>query len=117
MRKLTIAILAASMLLVAVPSSLAAERSVSEAIRIHTKYFNLRDRMLACKLDRIWDNLSASQKRTCRTLNRRYVLYTTYGEDSDYQIHCRYKTHCLATPDLNPPANKPMPAGAKVYRY
>jgi hypothetical protein len=116
MRKLTIGILAAAMLLVAVPTSLAAERSVSDAIRIHTKYFNLRDRMLACRLDRIWDNLSDSQKRSCRTMDRRYVLYTTYGEDSDYQIHCRTKRYCLATPERMPPADKPIPAGAHIVR-
>jgi hypothetical protein len=116
MRKLTIGILAAAMLLVAVPTSLAAERSVSDAIRIHTRYFNLRDRMLACRLDRIWHTLPADSLRACRTMDSRYVLYTTYGEDSDYQIHCRTKRYCLATPERMPPADKPIPAGAHIVR-
>lgn len=117
MRKLAIAILTVSVLLVAVPASVAAERSVSEAIRIHTKYFNLRDRLLACQLDKVWNQLSDEGRASCRRLSRYYVLYTAYGESSDYQVHCRRKTHCLATPERMPLASGPIPSGAHVYRY
>jgi hypothetical protein len=117
MRRLSIVILAAAMLLVAAPSTLAQEPSTSDAIRIYTKYNNLRDRLVACKLDKIWDNLSTEQRRDCRALRRYYVLYTAYAESSDYQVHCIYRRHCLATPDLDPPASGPIPASAHVYRY
>ena len=117
MRRIALALVTMSVLLVAVPSSGAEERSVSDAIRIYTKYNNLRDRLINCRIDRIQHQMSDERRAGCRRLARYYVLYTAYGESSDYQVHCRYRTHCLPTPDLAPPANKPMPAGAKVYRY
>ena len=117
MRRIALALVTMSVLLVAVPSSGAEEQSVSDAIRIYTKYNNLRDRLINCRLDRVSPYLSDSRRAGCRRLARYYVLYTAYGESSDYQVHCRYRTHCLASPDLAPPADKPIPAGAKVYRY
>jgi hypothetical protein len=117
MRKLAIAIVTVSMLLVTVPSSVAQEPSVSDAIRIYTKYNNLRDRLLACQLDKVWHNLSSEGRANCRALSRYYVLYTAYGESSDYQVHCIHRRHCLATPARSPSASGPIPAGAHIYRY
>ena len=116
MRKLVISLLAATMILAAAGPAVAAERSVNEAIEIHTKYFNLRDRLLGCKLDRVWNHLSSDRRKGCKTLGRRYVLYTVYGESSDFQIHCVSTRRCLKTPERMPPANKPIPRGAKIYR-
>lgn len=116
MRKFAISMVAAAML-VAVPApAMAAERTDAQAIAIHTKYFNLRDRLLGCQLDRVWRHLSSERRRSCVTLRRRYVLFTAYSESSDYQIHCLTRRYCLETPERMPPADKPIPRGAKIYR-
>ena len=103
-----------ALVLIAAPAA-QADADVDRAIEVYTKYFNIRDRLLACQQDRVVPYLSAGQRRACRTLRRRYTLYAYYAESHDYHFHCNTR-RCPATPEQMPAADKPIPRGAKVYR-
>jgi hypothetical protein len=114
MRRIATLFTALALVLVAAPTA-QADDEVNRSIDVHTKYFNVRDKLLACEQDRVVPYLSSGQRRACRTMRKRYTLYALYSEAWDYHFHCK-TSRCPATPELMPAANKPIPRGAKVYR-
>ena len=84
----------------------------AEQTAIWLRYSNLRETLLSCQLERVWDTLSRRKARTCRRLGRRYELVEW---DGGYLVHCRTSV-CIRTPDGVIPANGPIPSGARVYR-
>ena len=114
MRRNVVVVTALALVLLAAPTA-HADVDVERAIDVYTRYFNIRDRLLACEQDRVVPYLSAGQRRACRTLRRRYTLYAFYSESWDYHFHCNTR-RCVETPERMPAANKPIPRGARVYR-
>ena len=83
----------------------------------YTRYALLRERLLSCQLDRTIRHLSYEDRRACRRLERRYVLFALAGAglSQDLYIHCLTR-RCPTTPDGNPRADRPLPRGATVVR-
>jgi hypothetical protein len=84
---------------------------------IYQRYADIRERLLACHLEGKdgWDTQTDERKADCRNLVRYYVLYGWTGEGYVLHVHCRSPKHCIATPNNEPPADQPMPAGSTVY--
>jgi hypothetical protein len=83
--------------------------------KIYQRYADIRQRLYACEIEVPWGTLGADEQRACRKLQGWYVLYTWPGENYAYHVHCRSATHCIATPYTEPPADKPIPAGGRVF--
>ena len=83
----------------------------------YQRYADIRERLQACYLEGKdgWDTQTDDRKADCRRLVRYYVLYGTTGEGFVLHVHCRSPQHCIPTPNGEPPADQPMPAGSTVY--
>ena len=84
---------------------------------VYQRYADIRERLLGCQLESKdgWDTATDDEKADCRSLQRYYVLYGWTGEGFSLHVHCRTPQHCIPTPNGEPPADQPMPAGATVY--
>jgi hypothetical protein len=87
----------------------------TDQMRVFQRYADIRERLLGCQLEVVWDTLTPESARRCRRLKRRYLLYASPGESWFYHVHCRTR-RCIRTPYGEPPADGPMPADAHVYR-
>jgi hypothetical protein len=110
---LTIAVLA----LAAAGLATAAQARAEDEGTIYQRYADVRERLYACHLESKegWDTQTDARKADCVRLVRYYVLYGWTGEGFVLHVHCRSPQHCLATPNDEPPADQPMPAGSTVY--
>ena len=78
-------------------------------------YSLIRERLTSCSLNDNWEHLSARDRRRCKRLHRLYVLWSDPGESYRYHVHCR-TAKCPATPEGEPDARAPIPAGARTFR-
>ena len=86
----------------------------TEQMRIFDRYMGIVERMYSCGLEEVWQTLDRLDRRACRRLQRRYVLYSLPGESYDFHIKCKTRI-CPTTPNGHPPADGPVPPGARVY--
>jgi hypothetical protein len=97
----------------AVPASAGAPPDEPE--RTYVRYAKVRDQLIGCSIDRGWRHLGAEKRKRCRTLRRRYALYSRYGAISTTFIICK-TSRCPAGPDGVPNPRGPAPAIAvRVY--
>jgi hypothetical protein len=82
---------------------------------IYQRYANVRERLLACELEAVWDTLTPANARRCRRMKRLYLLYAWPGNASYYHVLCRTR-RCMPTPYGEPPADGALPEGSSVYR-
>jgi hypothetical protein len=87
---LTISVLA----LTAAGLATAAQARAEDEGTIYQRYADIRERLYACHLESKdgWDTQTDARKADCRS-----------------------PLHCITTPNGEPPADQPMPAGATVY--
>ena len=95
----------------------AAQARAEDEGTTYQRYADIRERLQACYLEGKdgWDTQTDGRKADCRRLTRYYVLYGTTGEGFVLHVHCRSPQHCIPTPNGEPPADQPMPAGSTVY--
>ena len=110
---LTISVLA----LAAAGLATAAQARAEDEGVTYQRYADIRERLYACSLESKdgWDTQTDDRKADCRRLVRYYVLYGWTGEGFNLHVHCRTPQHCIPTPNGEPPADQPMPAGSTVY--
>jgi hypothetical protein len=110
---MTISVLA----LAAAGLATAAQAGAEDQGTTYQRYADIRERLSACHLEGKdgWDTQTDARKAECRRLARYYVIYGTTGEGFVLHVHCRSAQHCIPTPNGEPPADQPMPAGSTVY--
>ena len=57
--------------------------------RTYQRYAKVRDQMKACAIDGQWRHLSATKRKQCRRLRRRYSLWSYYGTPGATFIRCK----------------------------
>jgi hypothetical protein len=82
---------------------------------IYQRYADVRERLLSCQLEVLWDTLTPANARRCRRLKRLYLLYAWPANTSSYHVLCRTR-RCMATPYNEPPADGGLPQGSTTYR-
>ena len=83
----------------------------------YRKYSLLRERLRSCSLDRSWRHLSTTARKRCRTLRRRYVLYSINGESSEFFFYCRRSApRCPPAPEGVRSPRLPVPRNATIFR-
>jgi hypothetical protein len=100
----------------AVPGPAAGQTPEEEQTAIFLAYSRLRDDLYLCQMGRVQGTLTREERRRCRRLNRRYVLYAWVGESYHFHVHCLTR-RCPRTPEGEPPADAPYPEGATIYRW
>jgi hypothetical protein len=82
---------------------------------IYLKYALIRDKLIACSLDRTNQHLGKAQRARCPRYRELYTLWSSPGESYGYHVHCNTKK-CPAQPFGEPDPRQPIPAGAHVFR-
>jgi hypothetical protein len=80
-------------------------------------YASVREKLVACSLDRQWRHLGADARKRCVRLRKLYILWSDprYSSNS-YHVYCRTARKCPAAPDGEPDPRAPIPRGANVFR-
>ena len=82
----------------------------------YRKYALIRDRLVACSLDRNYKHLSSAVRARCKDDQKLYTLWSEPGESFGYHVHCNTKKKCPAQPIGEPDPRDPIPAGAHTFR-
>jgi hypothetical protein len=106
--------LLAVLVLVPVGSAMAGSDATGEQYRA---YASVREKLVACSLDRQWRHLGADARKRCVRLRKLYILWSDprYSSNS-YHVYCRTAKKCPAAPDGEPDPRAAIPRGANVYR-
>ena len=80
----------------------------------YRKYAVVRDKMVACSLDRNYQHLSSAQRSRCKDYRKLYTLWSEPGESYGYHLHCKTKK-CPAQPYGEPDPRAPIPADAHTF--
>ena len=81
----------------------------------YRKYALVRDKLVACSLDRTNHHLSDAQRSRCTRYRKLYTLWSEPGESYSYHVHCNTEK-CPAQPFGEPDPRAPIPAGAHTFR-
>jgi hypothetical protein len=81
----------------------------------YRKYALIRDKLVACSLDRTNHHLGSEVRARCPRYRQLYTLWSEPGESFSYHVHCNTKK-CPAQPIGEPDPRAPIPAGAKTFR-
>jgi hypothetical protein len=82
----------------------------------YRKYALIRDRLIACSLDRTNHHLSSAVRARCKDDRKLYTLWSEPGESYGYHVHCNTSKKCPAQPIGEPDPRDPIPAGAHTFR-
>jgi hypothetical protein len=93
----------------------AAQAQGTDQMTIYRHYADIREQLIDCHLEAIWDTVTPENARICRRMKRRYVLFSWPTDNWYYHLHCRSPRRCIPTPYNEPPADQPMPAGSTAY--
>ena len=97
----------------AIPASAGAPPD--EPDRTYVRYAKVRDKVIACSLDRGWRHLGTERRKQCRTIRRRYALYSRYGAISTTFIMCK-TSRCPRGPEGVPnPRGNDTDGAVRVY--
>jgi len=82
---------------------------------VYRKYALIRDKLVACSLDRTNQHLGSEERARCPRYRKLYTLWSEPGESYGYHVHCNTKK-CPAQPFGEPDPRQPIPASARVFR-
>jgi hypothetical protein len=82
----------------------------------YRKYALIRDKLIACSLDREVHHLGAEKRKQCPRLRKLYILWSSPGESFGYHVYCRTSKECPRAPIGEPNTRSPIPNGAKTFR-
>ena len=87
----------------------------SDPTTVYVKYALIRDKLIACSLDRTNHHLGSAVRARCPNYRKLYTLWSEPGESYSYHLHCNTKK-CPAQPIGEPNPRDPIPAGARTFR-
>jgi hypothetical protein len=87
----------------------------SDPLTTYRKYALVRDKLIACSLDRTNHHLGSEVRKHCPNYRKLYTLWSDPGESFSYHVHCNTKK-CPPRPIGEPDPRAPIPAGAHTFR-
>jgi hypothetical protein len=87
----------------------------SDVQATYVKYAKIRDKLIACSLDRSVHQLGEEVRKHCPRYRELYTLWSEPGESFNYHVHCNTKK-CPAQPIGEPDPRDPIPRGAHTFR-
>jgi hypothetical protein len=81
----------------------------------YDQYARVRERVQHCVLDRQWGQLSATERKRCKSLRKLYSVWSQPGESGNFHLHC-LTSKCPPSINGEPDPKAAIPRGANVYK-